>query len=160
VPKKCFLNLTPNTNCQFASDAFRSYVYWLAARYSRPALPTAFNDRLRNASNKLRKKAKSTNTQLSGLYVQISPDGDIQKEERYSVNLLGVVSAGYDGKTDEAMNRLNEYAEIMRNANMDVVVGLKKENDISVATINTFKRFYYDDLSFRLGAPLPSELAI
>jgi hypothetical protein len=160
VQKNFFLNLTPNPNGQFASDALRAFIYWLAARYSRPALPTAFNERLRNARDKLRKKAKSTNVQLSGLYVRISPDKDIPKEERYSVNLLGVVSAGYDGKTDEAMEKLNEYAEIMRSANMDVVVKLKKENDISVATINTFKRFYYDDLSYRLGAPLPSELAI
>ena len=74
------------------------------------------------------------------------------------VNLLGLVSAGFKGDLAEAELALNKYAEIMRRANVDVAAVLRKENEVSIAEIKRFKRFYYDDLSFKGGAPLPAEV--
>ena len=47
----------------------------------------------------------------------------------------------------------------MRQANMHVVVAVKKEDEISVAALKRFKRFYYDDLSFRNSTEYPPEVA-
>jgi hypothetical protein len=160
VSKEYFENLAPNESALLNDIDLEGYVAWLAARYSRPALPTAFNDRLSVADpkDKLRKKAKGTNEHLSGIYVEIIPDAEISKEQNYKVNLLGFLSAGFEGDFTKVKAALEEYAVVMREANMDVTVALRMENDVSIAVIKRFKRFYYDDLSFKTGAPLPPEV--
>lgn len=60
VPKEQLLDLLPDPNRTFEESLLVNYVAWLSARYSRPALPTSFNDRIRSADpkGKLRDKAK------------------------------------------------------------------------------------------------------
>lgn len=160
IPKEYFCDLVPDQNCFLNDTHLEGYVSWLAARYSRPALPSEFNDRLVKVDpkGKLRKKAKSANEQLSGIYVEIVPDAEIPSEEIYAINLLGLVSSGFEGDLTEVRTVLNEYSEIMRQANMDVNVALKRENEVSIAHIRRFKRFYYDDLSFKDDTSLPPEV--
>ena len=160
VPKEYFGNLAPDESTLLDDIDLGGYVAWLAARYSRPALPTEFNDRISvsDPNDKLRKKAKGNNEQLSGIYVEIIPDAEIPKEQNYKVNLLGLVSSGFEGDLAKVEAALEEYAEVMRQAKMDVTVALRKESEVSIALIKRFKRFYYDDLSFKAGAPLPLEV--
>ena len=160
APKEYFANLSPNTDILLNAMDLEAYVSWLASRYSRPALPTEFNNRIATADpkDKLRKKAKGTNTALSGIYVEITPDTEILPDQNYSVNLLGLVSAGFVGDLATTKESLEAYAEVMRQAGMDVTVALRKENEVSIADIKRFKRFYYDDLSFKTQAPLPPEV--
>ena len=160
APKECLIDLTPDNDSLLNATHLEGYISWLAARYSRPALPTEFNNRISavDPKEKLRKKAKGANEQLSGIYVEIIPDAEIPRENAYRVNLLGLVSAGFEGDLAEAELALNEYAEIMRWANVDVAAVLRKENEVSIAEIKRFKRFYYDDLSFKGDAPLPAEV--
>jgi len=160
IPKEYFCDLVPDQNCLLNDIQLEGYVSWLAARYSRPALPSEFNDRLVRVDprGKLRKKAKRANEQLSGIYVEIVPDAEISSEEIYAINLLGLVSSGFEGNLTEVQTVLDEYAEVMRQASMDVNVVLKRESEISVAAIKRFKRFYYDDLSFKDDQPLPPEV--
>lgn len=160
VPKEYFGDLVPDESTLLNDIDLEGYVTWLAARYSRPALPTEFNDRISVADpkDKLRKKAKGTNEQLSGIYVEIIPDAEIPKEQNYKVNLLGLVSAGFEGDLANVEAALEEYAEVMRQAKMDVTVVLRNESEVSIAVIKRFKRFYYDDLSFKAGAPIPPEV--
>ena len=58
VPKEYLANLTPEDSVQLETDQLESCVNWLSARYSRPALPTVFNDRISKADpkGKLREK--------------------------------------------------------------------------------------------------------
>lgn len=160
VPKEYFENLAPDESTLLNDIDLEGYVAWLAARYSRPALPTEFNNRIAAAdpNDKLRKKAKGTNEQLSGIYVEIIPDAEIPKEQNYKVNLLGLVSAGFEGDLAKVEAALEEYAKVMRQAKMDVTAALRKESEVSIADIKRFKRFYYDDLSFKAEAPLPPEV--
>lgn len=160
VRKEYFEALAPDESILLNGIDLEGYVSWLAARYSRPALPTEFNNRIAVADpkDKLRNKAKGSNEQLSGIYVEIIPDAEISIEQNYKVNLLGLVSAGFQGDLAKVDAALEEYAVIMRKANMDVTVALRMESEVSIAVIKRFKRFYYDDLSFKTGAPLPPEV--
>lgn len=159
-PKEILLSLKPDDAQLLAEKDLRSYVSWLATRYSRPAHPTAFNDRIRQADprDKLRKKVKSANRSLSGIYVQIFPDAEIDASQNYRVNLLGLLSE--DGEVDRksAETAIDFYAEIMKAAKMDVVSGVKKASEISAADFIKLKRIYFDDLSFKDDAPLPPEV--
>ncbi len=160
VPKRYFVNLSPNEGILFNAIYLEGYVAWLASRYARPALPTEFNNRIAalDEKGKLRKKAKGANEALSGIYVEITPDTEITEERNYSVNLLGLVSAGFDGDLVGVEESLQQYAVVMRQAGMDVAVALRKESEVSIADIKRFKRFYYDDLSYKAQAPLPLEV--
>lgn len=162
---KCFIDkedlaqFSPDPDRVMEYSNLRSFVAWLAARYSRPALPTAFNDRIRDADpkNKLREKVKKANTQLLGIYVELSPDGEVEADDNYAVNLLGLLPAGFSGDVTKAENAIDAYAETMRQAGMDVVAAVRTEDNVSVAFLNRFKRFYLDDLSYRDDTPLPPE---
>jgi hypothetical protein len=162
IPKECLKDLQPEQDKKLEQQQQRSYVAWLAARYSRPALPTAFNNRIKDADprGKLRKKAKQGSLCLTGIYIEITPDAEIGEGESYSVNLMGLLPADFKGDTTKAEGVINAYAEVMRTAGMDVTAVIRKEDEVSVATIKRFKRFYLDDLSFRDNAPLPPDIQV
>ena len=160
VPKELLLGLVPDTAKQMEEYDARNFADWLAARYSRPALPTAFNNRIDAADPRgaLRDKVKKANNVLSGMYVEILPFAELKDTERYQVNLLGTIPADFDGDLAKAETALTKHADILRAAKMDVTQRLLKEDEISLAVIRRFKRFYYDDLSYRTAAPLPVEV--
>ncbi len=160
ILKEKICDLAPSDNQFIIGDQLRTYVYWLASRYSRPALPTRFNTLISEADkrDKSRQIAKKISRYLSGLYIQITPDKEISKEDVYKANLLGLIPSGLDeSEQEQAIESLKEYANIMRRAGIDVVEVTKQENEVSVADMKKFKRFYYDDLSLKDDHPLPME---
>ena len=159
VPKEAMVDLQPDPDRVLEDRQLKSYIAWLSARYFRPDLPTAFNDQVRTADprGKLRDKVRKGNEQLVGIYVEIIPDAEIKNDEPYAVNLLGLLPAGFDGDSSKAKNVICAYAEVLRNAGMNVESRIRTEDEISIAMIKRFKRFYFDDLSFREEAPLPPE---
>lgn len=158
IPRDAFQGLTPDDSRTLEPNHLDSLVNWLAARYTRPALPTEFNNRIASAASKLKRKAKKLDAELCGIYLEIMPFGDIPKEENYSVNLLALLPANFSGGTEEAEGNLAEYVELLSNAGMDVQSSLRKEDEVSVATLKRFRRLYYDDLSIRNNTPLPPEV--
>ena len=161
IPKDHFKDISPDQNTALSNASLEGYVAWLISRYARPALPTEFNNRLSTGDpkDKLRDRAKKLNSHLSGIYVDIYPDTEIEQDNNYHVNLLGLVSPSFSGNINDLKASLELYADIMRQANMHVVVAVKKEDEISVAAFKRFKRFYYDDLSFRNSTEYPPEVA-
>lgn len=160
VPKKFLIDFKPDSDRVLEQKYQKSYVAWLSARYSRPALPTAFNDLLKTTDrkNKSRKIAKKGNTELSGIYVELHPNTDINANETYRVNLLGLLPAGYSGDRNEASSVIEQYSKILEKAGMDVAYTIHSEDEVSVAFLSRFQRFYLDDLSFKDDAPLPPEI--
>lgn len=159
IDKSILATIQPDVDRIFEKRPLSDYIYWLCSRYSRPALPTTFNTLIDKAdpNGKLREAAKKANEQLSGIYVEINPDAEIQEKEHYSVNLMGLLPADYEGDTQKADKAIEKYAEILRTAGMEVVVAIRNETEVSLATIKRFKRFYLDDLSLKVVAPLPPE---
>ncbi len=164
VPKECFDGMQPDASRILQEKFLESYVAWLAARYSRPALPTEFNNRISivDPKDQRKKKVKKMNEHLSGIYIDISPNREIGCDEQYRVDLLGLVPATFNLRGDLAKSvetLLGEYAEIMKQAGMDVQHVLSKEDEISVTEMRRFQRFYYDDLSFKEETFLPVEVS-
>lgn len=160
IPKENLANFSPDKYSKLESDQLESFVNWLSARYNRPALPTVFNNRISIADpkSKLRKKAKSLNSKLSGIYVEIIPFDELPDEENYSVNLLGLVTEVNEAEIPQAKESLTAIENILVAANMEVKTAVRSEADISLAQIKRFKRFYFDDLSFKDDTDLPPEV--
>lgn len=162
VPKEYLATLSPDCSTRLEADQLECCVNWLATRYNRPALPTVFNDRISSADpgGKLRKKAKGLNDKLSGIYVEIVPFRELQYGENYSVNLLGLVAAGNEAHIKQAEDSLANIASILKAAQMEVKTVVRGEAEISLAHIKRFKRFYFDDLSFKDDTDLPPEVTV
>lgn len=160
IPKEELQFVGPDQDRFFEESLLKSYVEWLAARYSRPALPTVFNNRVSIADKKgkLKDKAKKASGSLTGLYVSISPDAEVDEDESYSVELLGLLPANFNGDLKSAQNAIDTYEKILLEAGMDVKAALQTEDKISIAVMRRFKRFYLDDLSFKGESTLPIEV--
>jgi hypothetical protein len=160
VPKEHLANFSPDDSAQLEAGQLESCVNWLSARYNRPALPTIFNNRIAHAdpNAKLRKKAKALNDKLSGIYVEIIPFDELPEGENYTVNLLGLVTEINESEIPRAESSIAAIADILMAANMEVKTAVRSEADISVAQIKRFKRFYFDDLSFKDDTDLPPEV--
>lgn len=161
IPKNILCEYVPEKDQILENETLKSYVSWLSARYSRPALPTEFNDRVKKADpkRKFKKKAKSVHKSLSGIYVEIIPDEEIPENETYQVNLLGLATSGTEADRDDLIKSLTGFVEIMEAANMKVNLSVRFEREVSIEAIKRFKRFYYDDLSFRNESVLPPEVS-
>lgn len=159
VGKEIFFECTPSTSKYLTAANLSAFPHWLASRYARSAMPDEFNNRIQAADprRKLRKKAKSLNAELVGIYVEILPDREISESELYEVNLLGLLSSGSDGNDSKAEQGLKEIENIFITAGFKVKAFLKRENDVSVALIKRFKRLYLDDLSVKGGTELPGD---
>ncbi|UAL43481.1 hypothetical protein K8B83_00875 [Shewanella inventionis] len=154
-------NILFNKNAQFGYHEIDSYVAWLSGHYNKPALPTAFNNRLieTDRKDKRKAKAKSLSPLLSGIYVEINPFKELPPDEHYSVNLLGLLPVGNnEAEIISATKTMETFADLMRSATMNVKLVVTTEDKITVARLRNFKRFYYDDLSYReVSHPLPPE---
>lgn len=160
IPKHLLCEISLDHDLVLESKVLESYVSWLAARYSRPALPSVFNDRISKADprGKFKKKAKSVSKFLSGIYIEITPDKEISEDETYQVNILGLTTPEANEKKDELLESLQVFVDVMENAGMDVRLAVSSEDEISIATIKRFNRFYYDDISFKSDEVLPPEV--
>lgn len=156
ILKKELSGFDPCSESIMAKPQLDTYVDWLAARYKRPAHPTKFNNLLN--MNKLKKKAKSCDGVLSGVYVEVFPDKEISEGEVYAVNLLGLYPAEYEGGLESAKEALKFFEDMMREAGMEVRMVLQSEGEISVARFKKFKRFYFDEISYKSGSSLPPEV--
>lgn len=155
--KRAFEGISPDPHRNILKQQ-HDYVSWLAARYARPALPTEFNDLIERADpkNKRKKIVKKLND-LSGIYVHINPDREIEPGEKYKVQLMGVLPDDYDGDITVLTKSLNEVGKIMEEGGMDVSSAVTLESKVSIAMIKRFKRFYFDDLSIKDDKPRPVE---
>lgn len=160
VPKESFIDKVPDDDLIIGEEQLNHLKNWLSARYTRPALPTEFNNRVDaiDKKDKRKKKAKNLNRHLSGLYVEILPNAEIEENENYSVNLLGLLSPAFDGEIEEPKASVDEIGDIFKKAGMEVTSAVRKEDQVSVAVFRRFKRLYYDDLSLREGTELPLEV--
>lgn len=161
IQKGQFLNIQPSLQLFLVNQELRSFISWLAARFSRPAHPTSFNEKIQkvDSKKKQRKLAKTLETSITGLYVAIFPDEEISEDQNYDVNLLALVSPEHSGPLDSVESDVAELANIMKQAGMNIEYRVASESEISIATLRGFKRFYYDDLSIRANNnQLPPEV--
>lgn len=161
--KKAILEThTPNDTILFSEEDLNGYVDWLAGRYKRPALPTKFDQLIAAADKNGKKRKKITkraNDYLTGIYVAIYPNRDISDAETYSVDLLGIASDEQSITT--ATDALNDYADILKEAGMDVSIPkVGTEFQVSLGTLRQYQRVNFDYLSYEQNTTLPPDIEI
>lgn len=150
IPKALLLEVEHSEDLIFQDYEKSSFVDWLGSHYTKPALPTQFNDLIATvkskSSKKIRKKEKALITDFLGVYVNIYPNRDLNNGEKYKVKLLGLVKPQSD--LDIAEKCLDNYSKILSDAGMDVTKIARHSTKVSVAVLQDFKRLYLDELSY------------
>jgi len=161
IAKERFIGLKPSESKKMPRSDSMILAEWCAARYSRPAFPSAFNDALALADKngkKRRQIAKRISIHTSGLYLEVVPDRDIHTNESYSVNLLAVLIPSAEKHRDDVVQHLESLKALLEAAGMNVVSAVRSEDEVSLTMLKSLRRFYYDDISYKEGHPLPIEL--
>ncbi|HHF3085174.1 TPA: hypothetical protein ACPJ1F_003383 [Vibrio diabolicus] len=160
IPKELLLGVDLDTDLFFQNYEQSSFVDWLGAHYTKPALPTQFNDMIADIRKKKKKptrnKEKALTADFLGVYVNIHPNRDLQDGEQYNVQLLGLVNPASD--LGEAEECLKNYATILSDAGMNVKTVAKYSTQVSVALLQDFKRFYLDELSYSEESDAPPDV--
>lgn len=133
---------------------------WTAARYTRPALPDAFNERRRAARERVAKAAKRGGVDVSGVYVALNSELELPDDEPYEIFVLGTVP--HDVAVDPrrwktACAAVNEIVEALRGPGIVVVeADTRSEANVSLEDIKQFARLELDYMSER-GGIMPVE---
>ena len=152
--------LTPDDGYYLSERTCQILIRWLAGRYLRAAFPDEFNNRMYAVKEKLKKKAVELADLVTGIYVMIIPDTEIEPDKIYNVNLLALLEASEDVEHQPIDSIIKEYVNLMKNQGMDVQYRILKEDAISVATIRNYRKVDWDHISLRKTSPtkLPADL--
>lgn len=157
--QKKYQEIEPCKYLKLSQNIVQQYVGWLASRYNRPALPTEFERRFNSQWNKSKrdKIVEKSNEFLLGIYVDISPDKEIEINEKYVVSLLFLTTPSISNEDMNAIEELaKKYQECLEAANITVArKDIKSENQVSIASFKAYKRFYLDYLSYKHNTETP-----
>ena len=156
--------IKPCNQIILSNASISQYADWLAARYNRPALPTAFERRLDESwkKDKRAKAAGKLSEYILGIYVDIDPDTEIIETERYEVDILVLVTEEAANNTNlyqKIVELIDKYVEAMNDANFHVYeVDITTEAKVSLALFRSYKRIILDNLSYKNNECLPLKL--
>ena len=151
---------SPDPDTHITTTEIRSIAHWLASRYTRPALPDAFNKRLGKSVKKIRKILQKHSEQdatkpsdfLSFLFLNVQNE-ELPEHEIYNVSLLGsmkledYVDQKCRGKTFELIRNIE--AEMNQCRNINVKASCRCEQQISLHDLRRYRRWFpFDDLSY------------
>ena len=156
-------SINPSKLITLNSKTVSQYADWLAARYNRPALPSAFEIRFNNSEGwKKDPRVKATgklSEHILGIYVDITPDNEIPDTEPYEVDILVLIKQKAFDNTDIYQKieiLINKYVEAMIAANFIIGdVDITTESQVSLALFRSYKRIILENLSYKQNDCLP-----
>lgn len=134
---------------------------WLSRRYVRAAFPDTFNERIREAIKKIRKKAAFTKNAgvVTGIYFLCDDD---EKPDDVPYNLVAwatMKDAQYD---DPSLRKAGEEVVTILEAELSKMPGIEiggfelvKQSRITLENLFLFKRWDFDSLSLKAGDDEP-----
>lgn len=132
---------------------------WIAKRYTRPAWPDAFNDRLRSVDNRLERLFKTeTSRPITAILLMLDrPGEELSEGEDYDIAVWLTVSveSRMDGvASGQAASFEQRFIDIMKSCKGIKLreIEIRSEADVSLDDLRHFRRF---DRDYRSIAPKP-----
>lgn len=131
---------------------------WLGKRYSRPAFPDAFNERLRAQKSKLEALSKlSQSRAITAIFLQLDTEAELEPNENYKVVVWFACRPAII-EEPESRGPIEAYAEAFAKV-LNACTGIQVEEfevkshlDINMGDLELIKRFDFD---YRSEAPSP-----
>jgi hypothetical protein len=92
VPRGCLTEFAAAFQFELSDSSLLILRHWAGARYSRAALPDAFNARLAVARKGIGRALKADGRHLTALYLAIEPFEEIMADATYRLSVYGVMS--------------------------------------------------------------------
>lgn len=130
LPRKLLAEHPPLTTVEIENHLLESLTDWLAKRYSRPALPTTFNRRLKAQETHLKRLIDGGHGFFRDFYLRLSTFEELPEEEPYRLKLLLVA---YDELLQANKNAVDKTVksleEILKKCKGVDVVEVKLQSD-------------------------------
>lgn len=157
IPREKLEDYLADGDFKLSKDQVAQIRRWLSNKYSRAALPDAFNNRISAIyKNPVRRNLKKKERYVSGLFVALSEWGELDDDDDYSVALLATVEVD-DYAIAERRIEAGDALTILVNAlsdadGIDVIDHeLRSEAKVSLDERRNFVHLNFDDLSLRDG---------
>ena len=133
---------------------------WLAKRYTRAALPDAFNLRIQPAQDRVRRILRRNGKHLSSLLVSLKPLAELTDGEPYDLNLVGLMRHEHYENIElreqltVVVNQVSGAIEHCDGINV-LDTDLLSESEFTLHNLRYFIELTLDDLSLRDEPPDP-----
>ncbi|MFU8803990.1 MAG: hypothetical protein ACNA8W_09305 [Bradymonadaceae bacterium] len=148
IDKAKFGNISPSETHELTDQDRETVIRWIARRYTRPAFPDAFNERLRQADGSLIKLSKATCSQpVTAIYIDLDPPfEELEDEQPYRV-FVWFAYRDRDRLAD--IDKLEqEFLKILESCDGIEVredeCGAKHHSDITLEDLELLRPFNYD----------------
>ncbi|MDN4502930.1 hypothetical protein QX776_11005 [Alteromonadaceae bacterium BrNp21-10] len=160
VQKELLLSFRFNDDILFGTQELKSFVDWLGCHYTKPALPTSFNALLDSGKQKRKRKLeKNLSHDFSGIYVKLFPNTELAPDEKYQVQLLGILVENSDAT--RAKLAMDNFVSYFQEVGIEVNAAVNRlPSQVNLAVIKDFSRLYLDDLTYRENGELPIEIEV
>jgi hypothetical protein len=158
VPRHVLAEYAPDRDRKLDEATSRTIPEWLGKRYTRAALPDAFNERTRSAQTKIRDRLKADGELVEAIFLTVAPNAELPPSERYSLVIR--VIAREETLLDEASevrleNLVIRMTESFRKCNGITLVdcAVVSDEEFTFADMSRSVEWdVYDDLSHRAEA--------
>jgi len=157
LPREKLLEGDPDASATISTDDLRGILSWFSRRYTREALPDAFNARLRRVEGWI--NASPHAERVLALYVDRGWDEELDQEEKYTITLVALTRS-HDPEELQLVQveYLDPLITALEQENIRVpIFGVISTKDFTIhdATVR-FRRLEYDHLSRRNDPETPS----
>ena len=149
-PRQLLESLTPDPSIYLTEDSIAILERWLVNRIVRTAFPAAFNQRTGEARKTMEKLLKIGGEKLFGIYINLRPWSDLPTDQRYTLDLIGLVPEDLDLGERQALEGLLgtiavafERAEGIESCDYRVL----DESELTLSLLRTHRPFPLDFLS-------------
>lgn len=127
---------------------------WLGKRYTRVALPDAFNERRRKTRDRVKRVLRRNSQHISGLMVALQPKGELKAGQNYEIHLVALMLIDDFNSVDrrgQITDAVEEIAHHLQECDGIEVVDseVRSEAQFTLHDARYFVELSFDDLSLR-----------
>lgn len=152
-------NTSPTTEFSVDKDTVSNIAYWISRRYTRPAFPDAFNERVKGLESALSSAFNNNEAHKSivGIWLSLSSYSELAEDEMYEVKVCVVVKD--EDLSERSVSLFAQKVQDLIEAHLAKegtrirVVGCKvlSDDEFTIYDERKMRRWDFDDLTIRDG---------
>lgn len=141
LPRQILTTVPPLTTVEVTETELKSLTDWISQRYSRPALPSAFNRRLKPQGKALKRLIEKGHHLFRDFFLRISSFDELTDDKLYRLKLLIVAHQGaFDFDTKAVQAFATDLEKTLKNcAGIEIVeVKLQTDTETSLRVVDDY----------------------
>ena len=153
-------SIAPDETATIHTRELTQLTVWLGKRYTRIALPDAFNERRRETQDRVKRVLKRNGQYISGLMIAMHPKDELEAGQNYEIHLVALMLRGdFDiaNRREQITDAVAEIAHYLQQCDgIEVVASeVRSEVQFTLHDARYFVELGFDDLSLRKNPEHP-----